>query len=148
MITTHDGPNRLFTDPLEDEDCAICKDSFTFIPPDSATAPTAEEKDKNKEDVQPQEALTLPCKHSFHEECIVPWVRVKGTCPVCRFELIGQAGGRNAGRNEGSSAGGGNPGGPQRRDSGGSGGGSDRLGRGGEEDRRGSPMPPGAYELD
>ena len=82
-----------FTDPLENEDCAICKDSFAFIPPDSTTEPSAEDKAKNKEDAQPQEALTLPCKHSFHEECIVPWVRVKGTCPVCRFELVGQAGG-------------------------------------------------------
>ncbi|KAF8601688.1 hypothetical protein BDV93DRAFT_524628 [Ceratobasidium sp. AG-I] len=155
-------PRTILTpgNPLENEDCAICKDSFAFIPPDSTTEPTAEEKEKNKEDVQPQEALTLPCKHSFHEECIVPWVRVKGTCPVCRFELIGQAGGRNPARTEGGGdAGGGDAGerseggdsgGPWRRESEGGGGGSAgaRLGRHEEPDRRGSPMPPGAYELD
>uniref|UniRef100_J3MP35 RING-type E3 ubiquitin transferase n=1 Tax=Oryza brachyantha TaxID=4533 RepID=J3MP35_ORYBR len=24
------------------------------------------------------------CGHGFHEECIVTWLRVNTTCPVCR----------------------------------------------------------------
>jgi hypothetical protein len=29
----------------------------------------------------------LPCKHLFHEECVVPWLKLNGTCPVCRSKL-------------------------------------------------------------
>lgn len=37
------------------------------------------------EDFEPkQEVMLTPCSHMFHEECIVPWVRDHGQCPVCR----------------------------------------------------------------
>ncbi|GKU97452.1 hypothetical protein SLEP1_g10595 [Rubroshorea leprosula] len=29
----------------------------------------------------------LPCWHYYHGECIMPWLKMKNTCPVCRFEL-------------------------------------------------------------
>lgn len=29
----------------------------------------------------------LPCKHSFHFECIKPWLGKHNTCPLCRHEL-------------------------------------------------------------
>jgi hypothetical protein len=28
----------------------------------------------------------LHCKHAFHSGCILPWVRDKGLCPLCRFQ--------------------------------------------------------------
>jgi len=60
---------RVNTDSnLLQQDCAICKDSFELK----------------------QETLRLPCNHTFHDECILPWIKQSGTCPVCRFELVPQ----------------------------------------------------------
>ncbi|CAA7264828.1 unnamed protein product [Cyclocybe aegerita] len=55
-------------------DCAVCKDQFKL----------------GTEDPDEQVVVTLPCKHSFHEPCIMPWLKSSGTCPVCRFALIPQ----------------------------------------------------------
>ncbi|KFK35972.1 hypothetical protein AALP_AA4G061800 [Arabis alpina] len=46
----------------EMRDCSICLESFT------------------KGDI----LITLPCTHSFHSSCLVPWLRACGDCPYCR----------------------------------------------------------------
>lgn len=45
--------------------CAICKDEIEFG----------------------GQAKQLPCSHHYHGACIVPWLGIRNTCPVCRYEL-------------------------------------------------------------
>lgn len=49
----------------KDVACAICKDEIVL-----------EEKVRR-----------LPCSHCYHGDCILPWLSIRNTCPVCRFEL-------------------------------------------------------------
>jgi E3 ubiquitin-protein ligase RNF115/126 len=40
------------------------------------------------EDYAPGErARETPCRHRFHGSCIVPWLELHSSCPVCRFQL-------------------------------------------------------------
>ncbi|KAF8115648.1 hypothetical protein N665_0025s0108 [Sinapis alba] len=45
--------------------CAVCKDEMSIG----------------------TKAVGLPCDHKYHVECIVPWLKTRNTCPVCRYEL-------------------------------------------------------------
>ncbi|XP_031094380.1 uncharacterized protein LOC115998861 [Ipomoea triloba] len=56
---------------------------------------TDEEVSKNnvscavcKDDILVGEKVNrLPCAHHYHGDCIVPWLSIRNTCPVCRYEL-------------------------------------------------------------
>lgn len=41
-------------------------------------------------------AVFLPCKHWFHEDCVVLWLKEHNTCPICRTP-IEKRGGNDAG---------------------------------------------------
>eukprot|EP00644_Phytophthora_capsici_P000158 jgi/Phyca11/100240/e_gw1.4.871.1 len=46
-------------------ECPVCKDFFAVD----------------------EEVHRLPCEHSFHPDCILPWLKQHNSCPLCRFEL-------------------------------------------------------------
>ena len=48
------------------DDCAVCQENYT----------------------EGEEIIHLPCKHIFHPSCILNWLELNGTCPVCRFSLV------------------------------------------------------------
>lgn len=35
-----------------------------------------------------EQVVVTPCNHMFHEECLLPWVKRHGQCPVCRHEFV------------------------------------------------------------
>ena len=45
--------------------CAVCKDEFNIG----------------------EECLSMPCNHYFHRNCLLPWLRERNSCPICRYEL-------------------------------------------------------------
>lgn len=72
MVHRHPTANELLKEPV----CSVCESNIT------------------KDDI----IVCLPCKHLFHPECIIPWLKLvcgelleykeqHNTCPDCRASL-------------------------------------------------------------
>jgi len=48
------------------QDCSVCSEGFR----------------------KGEKIRKLPCKHIFHDKCIMPWLEKNSTCPNCRFNLF------------------------------------------------------------
>lgn len=57
LVTLKDEENKIA--------CAVCKDEILVV----------------------EKVTELPCSHYYHWECIIPWLNIRNTCPVCRHEL-------------------------------------------------------------
>lgn len=60
--------------------CAVCQDEFE----------------------KGSQVKQMPCKHVYHDECLLPWLQLHNSCPVCRYELpTDDADYENRGRGDG-----------------------------------------------
>jgi E3 ubiquitin-protein ligase RNF115/126 len=55
---------RSLTNECENS-CSVCKDEFEIA----------------------NNLIIMPCKHCFHDDCILPWLKERNSCPTCRREL-------------------------------------------------------------
>ncbi|CAM6125427.1 unnamed protein product [Calypogeia fissa] len=62
MPTIQISEEHLGTDAAQ---CAVCKDEFELG----------------------SQVRQMPCKHMYHQDCILPWLQQHNSCPVCRYEM-------------------------------------------------------------
>jgi E3 ubiquitin-protein ligase RNF115/126 len=64
-LKTYKLTNDNLNDIKNENICPVCKDEFQID----------------------EILMDLPCKHHFHKDCIIPWLKERNSCPICRYEL-------------------------------------------------------------
>ena len=69
LVTTGDfGSDQVFIrlrrESMENK-CVICQDDFS----------------------RGSTITAMPCLHAFHRECLLTWLRMRNSCPTCRFQV-------------------------------------------------------------
>lgn len=65
VTITKDTLNEIALCKTGESCCSVCKDDYEID----------------------QSIIKLPCSHHFHDECLLPWLKERNSCPTCRFEL-------------------------------------------------------------
>jgi hypothetical protein len=63
---------------LNNTDCTICRTNLNTN--------SIYSQEKNKDSV----VVSGMCGHSFHYECISPWIKINNSCPICSANWIYQ----------------------------------------------------------
>ncbi|EAZ16486.1 hypothetical protein OsJ_31957 [Oryza sativa Japonica Group] len=83
---TENDPNRYGTPPAAKSALSTLPD--VVVTDAMVAAADGAECAVCKEDFSPGEgAKQMPCKHIYHADCIMPWLDLHNSCPICRFEL-------------------------------------------------------------
>lgn len=56
---------EMLTQLESDTQCTVCRETF----------------------IEEVLVLEMPCNHWFHPDCILPWLAMHNSCPLCRFEM-------------------------------------------------------------
>lgn len=65
IIIDNENKRKEINNIVKDGGCSVCKDEYELN----------------------QKIIKLPCSHLFHDDCIMPWLKERNSCPTCRYEL-------------------------------------------------------------
>lgn len=80
------------------ESRGLSSDMIASLPSVSYKAQNTEDENTDqcvicRLDYEDGESLNvLPCKHTYHSECITKWLQINKVCPVCSAEVCTSAG--------------------------------------------------------
>ena len=72
----------------EDEIREACNNSDQYLNTRIAIMPDNETCSVCMDEKRHETSVGLECGHYFHLKCLKDWIRIKGSCPMCRRQLV------------------------------------------------------------